>query len=181
MVSSNANPANGEQINNKKTNKHSSSTGNADWLNSYDKLRKELNFNSPREVTHSSGRVSTGSIRTKDPHMVVLNGKATKKTVNEVVRQTPKVVKGTVGSCLTPRGDVMTNSEIKTPNAKSILGDTMRLRADSKPTIALEKNKFTQMLLQLNNGKSNPLISRIAGKTALGGRKPVVATHNNFG
>jgi hypothetical protein len=44
----------------KKLNKHSSSLDHTDWVACYEKLRKDLGFNSPKG---SSGRMSTNSIR----------------------------------------------------------------------------------------------------------------------
>eukprot|EP00831_Metopus_contortus_P038734 TRINITY_DN3039_c0_g1_i2.p1 TRINITY_DN3039_c0_g1~~TRINITY_DN3039_c0_g1_i2.p1 ORF type:complete len:415 (-),score=71.07 TRINITY_DN3039_c0_g1_i2:164-1408(-) len=56
----------------KKLNRHSSSLDKTDWMANYEKIRKSLNVNSPKESASSSGRVSSTAIRRETKKVAML-------------------------------------------------------------------------------------------------------------
>jgi len=167
----------------KKSNKHSSSMGNADWLAGYDKIKKELNFNSPRELNRIT-RTNTGTTRSKDGRMVFFSETKPKKT--EYSRPLLKPGKNSQiasQNSLVPRVDSLITNERRTPCSKYSPGELLKFHVGGEGirqtgTLQVEKTKFTQMLLQMNEGKAHPLISSISVKNG-GTRIPVIASHNN--
>ena len=172
---------------NKKPNKHSSSMGNTDWIAGYDKLRKELGFNSPRDIQHVI-RTTSGSVKPKESHMLVLSEKSIKKQQIDYTTR-PLLKPSKAVQCLTPRMEAAAAPERKTTCAKYTTGEMLKFRSSGEvvsgkamigSVIPLEKNKFTQMLLQMNDGKNSSLVSSVTLKPG-SSRRPVIASHNNFG
>ncbi len=164
--------------------KHSSSMGNAEWLVCYDKLRKELNFNSPKDAAaavakQQTGRASCAGVRPKEGHMLMMDGKAAKRGNGEFSRPLLKPGK-CVAQCLTPRVDAILGHDRRTPCSKYSPGELMRSHNEvptgGNKAGTMEKGKFAQILMQFNEGKGHQLISGLGAKT--GPRRPVIATHN---
>ncbi len=140
-----------EESANKKLNKHSSSLDNTDWMACYEKLRKELNLNSPKDVPPASGRVSMNSMRPGSG--VVLLG--------EYIPKRPLVTP--VPSAANPF-TARPRAAGHEPKAKRLS------KSKPKPVLVTNNGKFDSMLSQMEGKR--PVLD---GK---GVQRPVVLSHH---
>ncbi len=129
-----------EESANKKLNKHSSSLDNTDWMACYEKLRKELNLNSPKDAP-VSGRVSVNSVR---PNGVVLLGEYLPK--RQLVTPTP------TNPFSAPKSGPV---KITAATIKSSAKDGV------KPMLVANNEKFANMMVQLGGkqgGTQRPVV-----------------------
>ncbi len=125
-----------EESANKKLNKHSSSLDNTDWMACYERLRKELNLNSPKDAPPASGRISMNSMRPSAAGGVVLLGEYIPK--RSLVTPTP-----TAGNPFTSSKNPKTHSQKQSQGQRT------------KPILVTSSGKFTSMmgLLGKQDGK----------------------------
>lgn len=128
-----------EESANKKLNKHSSSLDNTDWMACYEKLRKEINLNSPKDAPSISGRVSVNSVR---PNGVVLLGEYLPK--RQLVTPPPFPV--TTKSNAHPVNKPKVSGKVQTiPNKEK----------SSKPALVSSNEKFSNMMIQIGTKGNN--------------------------
>ena len=134
-----------EESANKKLNKHSSSLDNTDWMACYEKIRKDVNLNSPKDVP-VSGRVSVNGTR---PNGVVLLADYLPK--RQLVTPTPQ--NPFSGSKASKKVQVQPKPMTK---------------EKSKPVLVAKNEKFTNMMVQiggkqavLDKGVKRPVVFSI--------------------
>ena len=151
-----------EEAANKKLNKHSSSLDNTDWMACYEKLRKELNLNSPKDSEPVSGRASMNGIRP--------NG-----NVHEHGKNEEKKNNNNKGGDRVPKRLLVTPTPTSNPFSKSI---KLAPSHDTKNS----KNSKPKPALVTNNGKFANMLMQLGGKQAAsdnkgGVQRPVVISH----
>ena len=139
-----------EESANKKLNKHSSSLDNTDWMACYEKIRKDLNVNSPKDIQTSAGRISVNSVRPAG-NVVLLS---------EYVPKRPLVTP-------VPSSNPF---QAKPQTARPIEGHAVKKQPGKpKPALVTGNGKLGGMLLQLG-GKQ--------GVFDKGAQRPVVLAHH---